>query len=143
MRTRLLMVAAFAVALACSSDSITDPVSPLGLRLSISPKVDTLFFGGANGVGSVGQLSVSATVMRLPVPTPPGRVFETADSNVVLVDSRSGLMQAVGVGIARVWVRVNTEKDYATVIVLPIPLTINTTASGTQMPAVTKTATPR
>ncbi|HEU4720247.1 MAG TPA: hypothetical protein VFS59_02705 [Gemmatimonadaceae bacterium] len=135
MRTRLLAVAAVALALGCSSDDadyVTDPITPMGLDLAISPKVDTLILDAANGVATTTKLSVTATSMGRVVTTPPGRVFETADTSVVVVDPRTGEVFPVGLGTARVSVRVNDVKDFATVVVLPIVQSVRVTSSVPQ-----------
>jgi alpha-tubulin suppressor-like RCC1 family protein len=70
--------------------------------------------------------------MGNPITTPPGRVFETADTAVVLVDRQTGKVTAVGVGTAQVSVRVNDVKSWATIVVLPVVKSVTATASTTQ-----------
>ena len=38
-----LGIAAILIALACSSDSVTDPDAPLGLAHALSPRADTIY----------------------------------------------------------------------------------------------------
>jgi uncharacterized protein YjdB len=114
---RFLATAAIVGTLACDDDPVTDPFAPLAMRLTLLPENATLVLGSLGGSGSV-QLVVSATSLGLPIVTPPGRVFTTSDSAVVLVD-QSGKVIATGVGTAQVTVRVNSEKGHATITVVP------------------------
>jgi hypothetical protein len=134
MRTRLLALATIAVALGCSSDSdsVTDPITPLGLELSISPKSDTLIIDVANKLTTSSQLVATAKSMGNVIPTPTGRVFETADSSIVSVNPTTGVVTARAVGTARVSVRVNDVKDFATIVVLPVVQSVKVTSSATQ-----------
>lgn len=135
MRTpRLLALAAIAVALACSSDSdsMTDPITPFGLELSITPKNDTLIIDAVNGLTTRTQLEVTATSMGREIKTPIGRVFETADTAIVAVDPVTGVVTARSVGTAQVSVRVNDVRGFATIVVLPIVKSVSATASATQ-----------
>ena len=134
MRTRLLALATIAVALGCSSDSdtMTDPITPLGLELSISPKSDTLIIDVANKLTTSSQLVATAKSMGNVIPTPTGRVFETADTSIVSVNPTTGLVTARAVGTARVSVRVNDVKDFATIVVLPVVQSVKVASSATQ-----------
>src|SRR5215204_7134793 len=134
MRPRILALAAVAVALGCSSDraGLTDPITPFGLELSISPESDTLLIDEANGLTTSGQLTVTATAMGNPVTTPVGRVFETADTAIVSVNPSTGVVTARGVGTARVSVRVNDVRDFATIVVLSVVQSVKVTSSATQ-----------
>jgi hypothetical protein len=116
-RTRLLAIAALVGAIACDLEPVTDPFAPLALRLTLVPEDVTLVLGSLSGSGSV-TLVVRATSLSVPIPTPPGRVFTTSDSSIVLVD-QAGRVIATGVGTARITVRVNDEKGHATIVVVP------------------------
>ena len=117
-RARLLAIAAVFGALACDHDPVTDPFAPLALNLELVPEHATLTLGSLSGSGSVTMVVVAKSLDRL-IPTPRGRVFSSSNTNVALVDARTGQVIATGVGTAEITVRVNDEKGHATIVVVP------------------------
>jgi uncharacterized protein YjdB len=118
MRSRFLAIVAVVGTIACSDDPVTDPFAPLALKLRLTPDNATLVLGSLSGAGSV-TVVASATSLGVPIVTPPGRVFESSNTNVALVDARTGQVIATGVGTADITVRVNDEKGHATIVVVP------------------------
>jgi hypothetical protein len=120
MRTRLLAIAVVIGAIACEHEPVTDPFIrvPLALNLELVPENATLVLGSLSGSGSV-SMTVVTTSLSVVIPTPPGRVFTSSDTSVALVDRISGNVIAVGVGTAQIQVRVNDEKGFATIVVVP------------------------
>src|SRR3982750_2465907 len=90
---------------ACSSDSVTDNRTLVGLALAISPGRDTLILGGP-------QTATPATVVARATINgkaagPPGHVFERADSTIATVTTIKAsdsvaVVTAKGVGVTTV-----------------------------------------
>ncbi|HEV7993658.1 MAG TPA: hypothetical protein VGP25_17655, partial [Gemmatimonadaceae bacterium] len=107
--TSLATTLALVAAVGCSSDSVTDNRTLIGLELAMTPSRDTLFLGGAQSAGTT-KVAASATVSGKPV-TLPGHVFESADTAIATISSSSGdataTVTAAGLGTTTVAVRVN------------------------------------
>jgi len=119
MRSARLLIASMLVVgagLACSSDSLTDPNAPPGLRLKLAPSVATIFLGGTVPTGSSVALSLSATSLGRPVQAPTG--VEWTSSNPSVATVTDGVVTALAPGTATVTARVNAERATATVIVV-------------------------
>ena len=115
---RLLAFSSLLLAVACSSDSVTDNRTFVGLALSVSPTADTLYLGGQNGAESTVMLAATATAQGSSIQLP-GHVFESADSSIATVDV-NGIVTARKVGTTTVSVRVNDVKASTTIVVLGI-----------------------
>jgi hypothetical protein len=125
---RLFIAAGVLVAgagIACSSDSMTDFNAPFALELTLTPSVDTIFVINTIATASPLALTLSATSMGLPVQTPVGVEWTTANPAVAVVTD--GIVRAVGTGSTTITARVNDEHARATVVVAlrvtPQPLT--------------------
>ncbi|MEO6527473.1 MAG: hypothetical protein ABIP93_12660 [Gemmatimonadaceae bacterium] len=124
-------------AAACSSDSVTDNRTILGLELTLTPTSDTLYLGGPQGVGSTATVAASATAQGSPISLP-GHVFETTDSSIVTIASARAedsvaTVTARSVGTTTVTVRVNQTRASATIVVLPYVKSVTVTASAAQV----------
>jgi hypothetical protein len=118
MRTRFLAIAAVVGVMACDHEPVTDPFAPLALDLDLVPETATLTLGSLTGAGSVNMTAVAKSLGVL-IPTPPGRVFTSSDTSVVIVERITGRVIATGVGTAQIQVRVNDIKGFATITVVP------------------------
>jgi uncharacterized protein YjdB len=105
-----------AAGLACSSDSLTDPNAPPGLSLKLSPSADTMFIGDSTVKTEPVQLILTATSIGLPVQTPTGVVWTSANPLVATV-SATGLVSAVAIGTTTITARVNDERATSTIVV--------------------------
>jgi alpha-tubulin suppressor-like RCC1 family protein len=114
---RLLILATLAtgVVAACSRDT-TDPFAPLALALTVAPSVDTIFVSDSIVGADAKKLTVSATTLGRPIPTPTGLEWTTSDPTVVAVGS-DGTVRALSVGTATVTARVNSSRATATIVV--------------------------
>jgi len=130
MRISIVLVACLALALGCSDDSVTDPSAPMGLELTLTPAVDTIFLATDPGVPRTTTLTPSAVVHGTSVPMPM-HVFESADEAVATVDE-NGLVTAQSVGTTTVTVRVNDVRATAAIVVLDIVKSVTVTASASQ-----------
>jgi hypothetical protein len=131
MRISIALVACLALAVGCSDDSITDPSAPMGLELTLTPAVDTIFLATDPGAPRTTTLNPSATVHGTAVPMPM-HVFESADEAVATVDE-NGVVTAQSVGTTTVTVRVNDVRAVATIVVLDIVKSVTVTASASQV----------
>lgn len=100
----------------CSSDSLTDPNAPPGLTLKLTPSADTIFVGDTIATAAPVQLLLSAKSIGLPVQTPSGVVWTSANPSVATV-SGTGLVSAVALGTTTVTARVNDERATSTIVV--------------------------
>lgn len=120
MRSARLLIAAgvlvVGAALACSSDSLTDPNAPPGLTIKLSPSVATIFLDGTVPTGSSVPLSLSATSLGRPVQAPTGVEWTSSNPSVAIVTD--GLVTAIAPGTTTVTARVNAERATATVVVV-------------------------
>src|SRR3954466_10815807 len=92
---RLLTLSTLAATgLACSSSDTTNSFAPLGLSLSLTPSVDTIFVADTLSGANAAQLAISASSLGHPVSTPAGIEWTSSDANVATVT-------AGGVVIAR------------------------------------------
>lgn len=113
----ILVSCGAALVVACSSDTVTDPNTPIGLQLSLTPATDTIFITDTLTGAETVQLSVTAVSQSRTIPVPSGRVFESQDPAIAAVDSVSGLVHALSVGTADIVVRVNGVRAHATIVV--------------------------
>jgi hypothetical protein len=132
----LVTILALAATAACSSDSVTDSRTLVGLELSMSPARDTLFLGGADTLTKA-TVAASAKINGRAVPLP-GHVFESGDTAVATVSAFSvsdtaAVVTAVQVGTTTVAVRVNGERATTTIVVLPILKSVAVTAPVSQV----------
>jgi alpha-tubulin suppressor-like RCC1 family protein/uncharacterized protein YjdB len=102
---------------ACSADTVTDPNTPIGLQLSLTPATDTIFITDTLTGAETVQLSVAAVSQSRSIPVPTGRVFESQSPTIASVDSVTGLVHALSVGTADVEVRVNGVRGHSTIVV--------------------------
>jgi hypothetical protein len=120
MRSARLLIAAgvfgLIAGLACSSDSLTDPNAPPGLSLRLSPSADTFLVGDTIGNTPPVQLTLTAKSLGLPVQTPTGVVWTSANASVAIV-SGTGLVSPTGLGTTTVTARVNGERATSTIVV--------------------------
>jgi hypothetical protein len=100
----------------CSSDSTTNSFAPLGLELSLSPSVDTIFVSDTILATTTAPLSLSATSFGRLVQTPEGVEWTTSDPSVATVSS-AGVVTPHSIGTTTVSARVNSSKASATVVV--------------------------
>lgn len=132
MKRRILGAVVLAI-VACGGDTPTDPITPIGLQLSLSPSVDTLFVSAQPNPQSSVQMAVSATSQSGTIQVPSGRVFNSQNPTVATVDSVSGLVTAVSPGTADVTVRVNGVRGHSTIVVLKIVHAVALTATPTSV----------
>lgn len=129
-------LAALAVAVACSSETVTDNRSIPGLELALTPSVDTLFLGGPLGAGSTASVTATARANSGSIDLP-GHVFESSDSTIVAIAAGTGATTAAvtarAVGTTTVAVRVNDVRAYATIVVLPYLKSVTVAAAPTQV----------
>ncbi|HSU95987.1 MAG TPA: Ig-like domain-containing protein [Gemmatimonadaceae bacterium] len=114
---RILVSCSAVLLFACSSDTVTDPNTPIGLQLSLSPATDTIFITDTLTGAETVQLSVAAVSQSRSIAVPTGRVFESQSPAIAAVDSVSGLVHALSVGTADVVVRVNGVRAHSTIVV--------------------------
>ena len=100
---------------ACSSDT-TNSFAPLGLALTLTPPVDTIFVADTLTGANSAQLKVSATSLGNAISTPGGVEWSTSDPNVATVNS-SGLVVARGIGSATITARVNSSTAHTDLVV--------------------------
>jgi alpha-tubulin suppressor-like RCC1 family protein len=131
----LVPIFALAAAAACSSDSVTDNRTLVGLELALSPIRDTLFLGGPQAL-TTSSVAATATINGKSIALP-GHVFESADTTIATVSSpratdTSAVVTARGVGTTTVDVRVNGQRATTTIVVLPIVKSVTVTSSVSQ-----------
>ena len=131
----IVAVVALLAAVACSSDSVTDNRQIFGLKLELTPSVDTLFLGGPASAATT-TLSATATAQGGRI-TLPGHVFETGDASIVDVTTvnptdTSAVVTALALGTTTVAVRVNDTRATATIVVLPYVKSVTVTSAVTQ-----------
>jgi hypothetical protein len=97
---------AISLSISCSSDSVfTNPNVPPGLQLFVAPTNATIFVSDTIGAATRIPLSVAATSLSRPVPTPSGLVFSSSNTGVATVDS-TGMVTPTGFGSTEVKVSV-------------------------------------
>ena len=99
-----------------SSDDTTNSFAPLGLSLSLTPGLDTIFVADTLSAANAAQLSVTASSLGHPVSTPAGVEWKSSDPNVASV-STAGVVTARGLGSATITARVNNSSASASIVV--------------------------
>jgi hypothetical protein len=130
MRSVRLLIVATAIAatagIACSGDSLTDINAPLGLELDLAPAVDTIIVTDSIRSTDRVALQLSATSFGMPVQTPAGVEWTSANRGIAVVDS-TGVVRPTGFGSTTVTARVNLARATSTIVVIlhttpkPIP----------------------
>jgi uncharacterized protein YjdB len=113
---------------ACAADT-TNPFAPLGLELSLTPPVDTIFVGDTLTGANSAQFTVSATSFGSVVTTPAGIEWTTSDPTVASVNS-SGVILAQGLGSATIKARINSSTADAIIVVAPRVTRLTTSISS-------------
>jgi alpha-tubulin suppressor-like RCC1 family protein len=125
-----LSLAAVSTVLACSSDAATDPNAPMDLAITLTPSQVVLLLTDTITPSNSTQLSLTATSLGFPVVTPHAE-WTTSAPSVALVDA-SGRVQAIGLGVATITARVNSEKATTVVTVAKQVATATLTPSAFQ-----------
>ena len=117
-----------AIALACSSDSVTDPKAPPGLALALSPRADTIYISDSLGTADTAQLALSATSFGHPVTTPVGVEWSSSNAAVAVVDAQ-GVVHARTPGTTEITARVNDDRAKSTIVVAYRTVTVTVAPS--------------
>ncbi len=111
------LLALTAGGIACSSDDHFSSVTlPPALQITISPAASTSLVTDTIAASDAVKLSVNATSLSRPIPTPAGVVWSTSNASVAVVDS-TGRVTPIGFGTAQIEAKLGAASATATIVV--------------------------